>query len=532
VQKHDELSIETAEIRNRITQEAADLDKRGNDCFERGEYDQAFAVYQQALQLKKQTLSSTQHEKQLASSRNFDQSLQQQQDNSGDDAEHHERTEKSILASVATSINNMTYLKQRSGQATTHETMASYLKSLQIKREILGPEHLSVGKTLNNIGSVFYLQRAFDPAVAAYKEAARIMTAALGADHLDVSTVTCNIGDCYCATNQRTEALEKYRQALPIRWHHLGPDDPKVVRLMEQISSLEMGILPVNGDDHLSDSEGEEFAEEDKQRHAEFNDDLRTLQQELEEDMKFFDLLERQAAIDMVKDKTRVFREMREISVPTTSNQDHSTHAPVAAHMVASGTMVATTIDLDVMPSVVLQPVVDSDNAASSTSTEAWVAIPPPEALDNMPPPALEEETRDIPVTVNIESECVSPAIQQVKTTAVAVAPAATSTKPKLSTEERHQALTSVRERLAKLRSQRGYIDTNSASSGTPKSTKPVEHRSYMEPTASSFAKKANPTRHFLGTPTRKKLNEGIQLLRGSSDHSGASALRQTTTTA
>jgi hypothetical protein len=65
---------------------------------------------------------------------------------------------KSIIAPVATSINNMTYLKQRTGQASAHKTMASYLKSLQTKREILGPNHLSVGKTLNNIGSVFYLQ--------------------------------------------------------------------------------------------------------------------------------------------------------------------------------------------------------------------------------------------------------------------------------------------------------------------------------------------------------------------------------------
>ena len=52
-----------------------------------------------------------------------------------------------IRASVATSINNMTYLVHRSGPAKDDETMASYLKSLQIKRRILGPDHLFVGDT-------------------------------------------------------------------------------------------------------------------------------------------------------------------------------------------------------------------------------------------------------------------------------------------------------------------------------------------------------------------------------------------------
>jgi tetratricopeptide (TPR) repeat protein len=101
-------------------------------------------------------------------------------------------------------------LKQRAG-TQYRETMASYLKSLQIKRDILGPDHLSVGKTLNNIGSVFYLKREFEPAMAAYKEACRIMTAKLGSEHLDVGTVICNIGDVYCATGITAEALDTER---------------------------------------------------------------------------------------------------------------------------------------------------------------------------------------------------------------------------------------------------------------------------------------------------------------------------------
>eukprot|EP00540_Astrosyne_radiata_P016252 CAMPEP_0116840308 /NCGR_PEP_ID=MMETSP0418-20121206/10273_1 /TAXON_ID=1158023 /ORGANISM="Astrosyne radiata, Strain 13vi08-1A" /LENGTH=37 /DNA_ID= /DNA_START= /DNA_END= /DNA_ORIENTATION= len=34
--------------------------------------------------------------------------------------------------------------------------MAAYKNSLRIKKEILGKDDLSVGKTLNNIGSVYF----------------------------------------------------------------------------------------------------------------------------------------------------------------------------------------------------------------------------------------------------------------------------------------------------------------------------------------------------------------------------------------
>jgi tetratricopeptide (TPR) repeat protein len=76
-----------------------------------------------------------------------------------------------LLVSMATSINNIGYLRQRAGEATPDETMAAYKKSLRIKRKILGNDSLSVGKTLNNIGSVYYLKKEFEGALPAYEEA-------------------------------------------------------------------------------------------------------------------------------------------------------------------------------------------------------------------------------------------------------------------------------------------------------------------------------------------------------------------------
>lgn len=278
---------------NRITKEAANWDRKGTEFFEKGEYDQAFLCYEKALTLKRQTLKP------------------QDDTTTSPDGKS---SEASLLASVATSINNMTYLRQRAGQATADETMAAYLQSLQMKREILGPHHLSVGKTLNNIGSVFYLQREYPPALKAYLQAFDIMESQLGDQHLDVGTVLSNIGDVYFAMGNKQDAKEHYRRALDVRWGALGPSDPKVVRLMEQLAFLETGKQPSKDSDDLSDSENEEYAVQDRLRHERFQEEVRVLQNELAEDMKFFDLLERKMAIDMVRDKTRMFRKMRQLT--------------------------------------------------------------------------------------------------------------------------------------------------------------------------------------------------------------------------
>ncbi|GAX16659.1 hypothetical protein FisN_23Lh208 [Fistulifera solaris] len=275
----------SSEARIQISLAVKALDRAGNALFEQGDYDAAFLRYERSLWLKQKTV-----EDEISSKK-------------------HSEQDKSVMAAVATSINNMTYLKQRSGKASTAETMSSYLKSLQIKREILGPDHLSVGKTLNNIGSVFYMSREFEAALTAYKDAFRILKKHLGDDHLDAITVVCNIADVQVAMGDKEGALLNYRKALALRWNELGAQDPKVVRLMEQVARLETGEQP-----ELDLDEDNEFrlaSREEMREEAVFMVDLKELQQELDEDMKYFDLVERQMAIDMLRDRTRMIREMR-----------------------------------------------------------------------------------------------------------------------------------------------------------------------------------------------------------------------------
>ena len=297
------------EATERIARAAAALDNQGNELFEKGKFDKAMAVYMKALKLKRRTFHSLLDEDEDV----LDDAVLKEEEEAGEKSE----TDQKLLLSMATSINNIGYLRQRAGDATPEETMKAYKKSLRIKRQILGNDSLSVGKTLNNIGSVYYLRRDFEDAFEAYTEALQIMQANLGEDHPDVATVWSNMGDVLLGRRRKQDALQHYRSALNIRWNAFGDKDPKVVRLLEKIAAIEiidkmMANTPtaqrspdgkfVYDDNDLFDLDNLPMAQE-----------LHMLHEQVEEDLQFVDLMEKKMAVDMVKDKVVILRGMREL---------------------------------------------------------------------------------------------------------------------------------------------------------------------------------------------------------------------------
>ncbi|CAB9520681.1 Tetratricopeptide repeat [Seminavis robusta] len=357
----------------RIAKAAAALDNTGNEMFERGEYDKAMAHYVKALKLKNRTLAGSQQLDELGNPI-ITAPLPAAVDNKPDEKEPAKKKEEpevqkgsdDLWVSVATSINNIGYLRQQSGHASAEETMQAYQNSLQIKRRVLGKDNLSVGKTLNNLGTVHYLKREYDQALQAYREALQIMMATLGPDHLDVGTVHSNMGDVFWAQSgdasskaakqqrrgndnnnnnspqdiyqaNRDAALNHYRHSLEIRWEELKDHkDPKIIRLLEKIAALEMGesflalvqnnhrhrMSPKKRDDAIDEEENDttDSTDPDEAIEAEASErpvqqELQTLHQELQEDVKALDMMERKMAIDMVKDKLRLIREMKKLSL-------------------------------------------------------------------------------------------------------------------------------------------------------------------------------------------------------------------------
>jgi tetratricopeptide (TPR) repeat protein len=326
-QQNNQTPLQLGKEAERIARAAAALDNRGNELFERGYYDKAMEAYSKALKLKRRTFHTMLDEADdlLTTTEEDDEDLDVT------------KTDPKLLVSMATSINNIGYLRQRSGDATPDETMAAYKKSLRIKRRILGNDSLSVGKTLNNIGSVHYLKKDYEGAIPAYEEALHIMQATLGEGHPDVATVMSNMGDVHLAQKDPDRSLGHYRLALNIRWTAFGEHDPRVVRLLEKIAKIEIG------DRMTPEGKGRRDSAYDWDDNDLFDLDMRPLEDELhllhnqvEEDMQYVDLLQKKMAVDMVKDKVTILKGMRELlhaqenvheNVHESSHREDSEHA-------------------------------------------------------------------------------------------------------------------------------------------------------------------------------------------------------------
>jgi len=270
----------------KILEASQKIDCMGNNFFKNGDYQDALASYSKALRVKRKTLECGLH----LNARN-----------------KKDLTDR-LLASVATSINNIGYLLQRSGVQMC-EVMAAYKDSLQIKQKILGNEHLSVGRTLNNIGSVYFKNRDYHAALESYEQAQKIMIANLGLDHLDVATVYSNTGDVYLSSKNPEIALQKYKESLRIRWSQLGHGHSKVTRLLEKIAAIEMADTP----QQLKQQQLYDVTNNNSNTHNDHEDDLRELERDIQDDLSYVQRMSRKLALDMIRDRVKMIRQMRRL---------------------------------------------------------------------------------------------------------------------------------------------------------------------------------------------------------------------------
>jgi len=293
--------------RERTARAAAALDDKGNRLFERGHFDKAMVCYSKALKMKRRT---------------FNNMLEDAEDFDANSTKKLSKSDSQVLVSMATSINNIGYLRQRSGEASAAETMAAYQKSLRIKRLILGNDSLSVGKTLNNIGSVHYIARDFEGALKAYSEAMGIMVQNLGEQHPDIATVMSNIGDVHLANANELDSLTNYRSALNIRYANFGKHDPRVVRLLEKIAKIEIGDMEIPHDDQ-SMMDREEMTDESelKPLQAEY----RILRGELKADIEYLDELQKRVSKNIAEENVEVAKDLQD--PPSLDPYDEGDHS-------------------------------------------------------------------------------------------------------------------------------------------------------------------------------------------------------------
>jgi len=289
----------------RLLEEASELDQAGNVFFEQGRYQDALKSYTQALKYKDQTLKSENvvNDDDDANNATTD---EQQQERETKPPLISTRMKNQLLASVATSINNIGFIRQKLGDTTAEDIMSAYQDSLRIKKKILGENDLSIGTTLNNIGSVYFKDGNYELAMESYQRALEIMVSNLGMYHLDVATVHSNIGDVYAAMmpNKLDAARISYDAALQVRWSELGVADPCTTRLLERIAAIDMAETERN------------LIERPRKTSEDYcppSDTPTTLADDIYDNVVSMEEFERDLELEMFRDKIEMICEMREL---------------------------------------------------------------------------------------------------------------------------------------------------------------------------------------------------------------------------
>jgi CHAT domain-containing protein/Flp pilus assembly protein TadD len=109
---------------------------------------------------------------------------------------------------------------------------------LAITEMALGPDHLDVARSLNNLARLYGHQGRYADAEALYKRGLAIREKALGPNHPDVATVLDNLAELYGAQGRYADAELLYKRALAIREESLGSNHPDTAMSLDNLRWL------------------------------------------------------------------------------------------------------------------------------------------------------------------------------------------------------------------------------------------------------------------------------------------------------
>jgi tetratricopeptide (TPR) repeat protein len=90
-------------------------------------------------------------------------------------------------------------------------------KALEVAERSVGPDHIAVGTSLNNLASLYDTQGEYAQAEPLYKRSLAIKEKAFGSDHPDVAMSLNNLAELYRKTRRNKEAELLEARAARIR---------------------------------------------------------------------------------------------------------------------------------------------------------------------------------------------------------------------------------------------------------------------------------------------------------------------------
>lgn len=140
---------------------------------------------------------------------------------------------------VASSLNNLAELYRTQGKYTEAEPL--YKRALALREKILKLDHPSVAQSLNNLALLYDNQGNYTKAEPLYKRSLAIREKVLEPDHRDMAFTLNNLGMLYYSQNNYKEAERLLKRAVAIFEKALGPDHPNVAASLNNLAGLYRG---------------------------------------------------------------------------------------------------------------------------------------------------------------------------------------------------------------------------------------------------------------------------------------------------
>jgi len=123
-------------------------------------------------------------------------------------------------------------------QGKLDEARDSFERALAIREQALGPEHPAVAQTLNSLGGVAKLQGKLDEARGFIERALAIRERALGAEHPAVADALNNLGNVALEQGKLDEARDCFERARAILEKKLGPEHPNLAYSLNNLGAV------------------------------------------------------------------------------------------------------------------------------------------------------------------------------------------------------------------------------------------------------------------------------------------------------
>jgi tetratricopeptide (TPR) repeat protein len=137
---------------------------------------------------------------------------------------------------LAESLNNLAGIYDDLGRRAAAEALCQ--RALTVWEQILGPADPHMAASLNNLALVHYNQGRYTQAELLYKRALTIWEQTLGPEHPDVAHTVCSLALLYYNQGRNIEADPLYQRALAIREKALGPEHPNVAKSLNNLAGL------------------------------------------------------------------------------------------------------------------------------------------------------------------------------------------------------------------------------------------------------------------------------------------------------